>query len=98
MNAAVGFMHDGQAYTIDKGVTPSVKASTVQFPAQKFSTYGVYGKTKSATPGGKYGGLSQTGDSKQMLMLLFGGIVLIASFVAVFAGKKQTVKKGPSAK
>lgn len=93
MNAAVGFVHGGNADTINDGIAPNVKASTVQFPASKFSTYAVYGKMKSATPnGGNYGSLVDTGDTKPLVMLVFAGIVLIASIAVVFSGRKRPNK------
>ncbi len=101
MNAAVGFMHDGQPNTIDKGVVPSATTSTVQFPAQKFSTYGVYGKMKSATPRGSAAGLAATGDATPLIMLVFVAVILVVSFLVIFTGRRYMFSndhKGKSSK
>lgn len=95
MNAAVGFVHAGEANALgsDSKVTPNIKANTVTFPAQKFSTYAVYGKMKSAVPNpNNYGSLVDTGDTKPLIMLAFAGIVLIASIAVVFSGRRRQNK------
>lgn len=90
MNAAVGYVHDGQAYAIDKGVKPSLQSNTVQFPAMKFSTYAVYGKEKTATPtAGPVGSLIQTNDSNPLLMIGFGGLAVIACVAAYLTIRRR---------
>lgn len=90
MNAAVGFMHAGAVDTISKGVVPDAQANAVSFPASKFSPYAVYGKMKSATPNGNnYGSLVNSGDAKPFIMLGFAGLVLVASIIVVFTGRKK---------
>lgn len=90
MNAAVGFVHNGQVETIDKGVKPSLQTNTVQFPASQFSTYAVYGKEKTATPtAGPVGSLVQTNDSNPLLMIGFGGLTVIACIAAYLTIRKR---------
>lgn len=90
MNAAVGFVHAGTVDTINKGVVPDAQANTVSFPASKFSPYAVYGKMKTATPNGNnYGSLVSSGDTKPFIMLGFAGVVLVASIIVVFTGRKK---------
>lgn len=90
MNAAVGFVHAGAVDTINKGVVPDAQANTVSFPASKFSPYAVYGKMKTATPNGNnYGSLVSSGDTKPFIMLGFAGVVLVASIIVVFTGRKK---------
>ena len=71
-------------------MVPDAQANAVSFPASKFSPYAVYGKMKSATPNGNnYGSLVNSGDAKPFVMLGFAGLVLIASIIVVFTGRKK---------
>lgn len=93
MNAAVGYVHDGKAYVIDKDVKPILQSSTVQFPATQFSIYAVYGKEKSATPtAGPVGSLIQTSDSNPLLMIGFGGLAIIACIAAYLTIRKRKMQ------
>lgn len=90
MNAAVGYVHDGTVYSVDKGVKPILQSSTVQFPASQFSVYAVYGKEKAITPTtGPSGSLIPLDGSSLFLIIGFGCLALIACIAAVFTIRKR---------
>lgn len=90
MNAAVGYVHDGTVYSVDKGVKPILQSSTVQFPASQFSVYAVYGKEKSITPTtGPSGSLIPLDGSSLFLIIGFGALALIACIAAVFTVRRR---------